>query len=161
MSLSKNCCICQAEITKEDAPVIAMSAYGNPKCVCEECEGLIDKATLSREHDQITDACRSLGESLTRGNTCDEQVIDTVNEIIKNATERCEKIADGSYDFSLDEKGDEEEFDITDDIKESEEDRLQDEKDAKAAKILDTITSWAAGIIFVGAVAFFIFKFVL
>lgn len=161
MSLSKNCCICQAEITKEDAPVIAMSAYGNPKCVCEECEGLIDKATLSREPDQITDACRSLGESLTRGNTCDEQVIGTVNEIIKNATERCEKIADGSYDFSLDEKGDEEEFDITDDIKESEEDRLQDEKDAKAAKILDTITSWAAGIIFVGAVAFFIFKFVL
>ena len=160
MSLSKNCCICQAPITNENAPVIAMSAYGNPKCVCEECEAIIDSATLSHDPNEIVESCKSLGEALTRGNTCDEQVIDAVNGIICTASIRCEKIANGNYDFSEDESN-EVEFEISDELMESEEDRIKDEKDAKAAKIIDTIASWACGVILVGAVIFFILKFII
>ena len=160
MSLSKNCCICQAPITKEDAPVIAMSAYGNPKCVCEKCEAIIDSATLSHDPNEIVESCQLLGEALTRGNTCDEQVIDAVNGIISEASIRCEKIANGNYDFSEDEK-EGEEFEITEDIMESEEDRIKDEKDQKVAKIVDTIGSWVSGVVLLGAVIFFIIKFIL
>ncbi len=160
MSLSKTCCICQAPITKDDAPVIAMSGYGNPKCVCEKCEAIIDSATLSHNPDEIVESCQLLGEALTKGNTGDEQVIDAVNEIICEASTRCEKIANGSYDFREDESSDEE-FEITEDIMETEEDRLKDEKDAKTAKIFDTIASWASGIILTAAVVFFIIKFIL
>jgi len=158
---NKNCCICHGAVTKEDAPVIAMSAYGNPKCVCEECEALIDKATTSHEPEEIIDACKKLGEGLTHGNTCDEQIIDAVNSIIFEATERCEKIKSGDYDFALDEKSEEAEFDITEDLMETEEDRKKDEEEIKTAKLLDTIFSWAAGVLLVGAVVFLIIKFLL
>lgn len=161
MSLTKVCCICRAPITKEDAPVIAMSAYGNPKCVCGKCEDLIDKATLSHEPEEIANACNTLGEALTRGNTCDEQVIDAVNEIIYNATERGAAIEDGTYDFALDEAKNEPEFEITEDLMETELDRQLDEIDRKTYKTIDTILSWTAGIILVGAITFFIIKFVL
>lgn len=158
---NRNCCICQFPIEKEDAPVIAMSGYGNPKCVCSNCEAIIETATESHDPDEITEACKKLGEVLTRGNTCDEQVIVNVNEIISAANERCVAIRDGEYDFSNDEENEDGEFDITDDLMETEEDRQQDEQDAKVSKLIDTIGSWAAGIIFAAFIIFFIIKFVL
>lgn len=159
--MAKNCCICQSQIEKDDAPVIAMSGYGNPKCVCSECEALIDAATESREPEKITEACKALGEALTRGNTGDEQIIQTVNEIIFTASERCEAIKEGTYDFSLDEKSEEDEFDITEDLMETEEDKEKDARDAKINNIIDAIGAWVAGLAFVGVVVFFILKFIL
>ena len=159
--MSKLCCICQYPIENDDAPVIAMSGYGNPKCVCEECEGLIETATRSHEPEEITEACKAIGEALTKGNTGDEQVIDAVNDILYSANERCTAIKEGTYDFALDDEASENEFEITDDLKESEEDRKQDERDEKIVKIIDTVTSWAAGIILTAAVVFFVLKFIL
>ena len=159
--MNKLCCICQYPIEKDDAPVIAMSGYGNPKCACAKCEALIDTATTSREPDEISDACKSLGEALTSGNTGDEQVIEAVNDIIRTASERCTAIKDGTYDFALDEATAEDEFDITEELEESEEDREKDARDERIVKMIDTVTSWAAGIILTAAVVFFILKFII
>ena len=137
-----------------------MGGYGNPKCACESCEALIDTATTSRDPEKISEACKSLGEALTAGNTGDEQIIDTVNDIIRSASERGAAIKEGTYDFALDEADAEDEFDITDDLKESEEDRKKDERDEKVAKIIDTALSWACGAIFVAAITLFIIKFI-
>ena len=156
---NKNCCICQLPIEKEDAPIIAMSGYGNPKCVCSDCENLIEKATLSHIPEEINEACKELGKALTYGNTGDEQVIESVNEIIKDAKKRHDAIQSGSYDFSLDEERDEDSFEITEDLMETEEDRLKDERDERINKLIDTIGSWAAGGFLVGAIVFFIIKF--
>ena len=159
--MSKLCCICQYPIENDDAPVIAMSGYGNPKCACEECEALIETATRSHDPEEITEACKTLGEALTKGNTGDEQVIVAVNDIIYNANERCNAIKDGTYDFSLDDEVSDEEFYITEELEETEEDREKDAHDEKITRIIDTITSWAAGIILTAAVVFFIIKFIL
>ena len=158
--MNKLCCICHHPLNNEDAPVIAMGGYGNPKCACESCEALIDTATTSRDPEEISEACKSLGEALTAGNTGDEQIIDTVNDIIRSASERGAAIKEGTYDFALDEADAEDEFDITDDLKESEEDRKKDERDEKVAKIIDTALSWACGAIFVAAITLFIIKFI-
>ena len=111
--MNKLCCICHHPLNSEDAPVIAMGGYGNPKCACESCEALIDTATTSRDPEKISEACKSLGEALTAGNTGDEQIIDTVNDIIRSASERGAAIKEGTYDFALDEADAEDEFDIT------------------------------------------------
>ena len=158
---NKNCCICHAPVEKEDAPVIAMSAYGNPKCVCSKCEALIDAATSSHDPDEINEACKAIGEALTRGNTGDEQVIATVNDIITSANERCIAIKDGTYDFALDEKADEDEFEITEELMETEEDKEKDQHDEKVSKIIDTVGTWVAGLLFVAAAIFFIIKIIL
>lgn len=159
--MAKYCCICKRPLDNPEAPVLAMGAYGSPKCVCDECSNLIETATASHDYDEAINACRELGNSLTRGDTGDIQVIDTVNEIIESATNRAEAIQDGTYDFSLDEESNEEEFEITEDLEETEEDKAKDENDAKVMKIVDTVVSWACGVIFVAALVFFIIKFVL
>lgn len=158
--MAKNCCICKREIELEDAPIIAIGAYGSPKCICEECEKTIETATHSADADEATEAIRKLGETLTLGNTGDPQVIETVNGIISEAAERADAIRDGSYDFANDAEA-EPEFELSEDLLESEEDRALDEKEARTNKIIDTVTGWICGVILVAAVVFFIIKFLL
>ena len=159
--MTKNCSICKLPLESEDAAVIAIGAYGTPKCICERCESAIEAATGSHDATEAENAIKELGEALTKGNTGDSQIIETVNSIIESAAERAGAIKNGTYDFSLDEKIDEQEFVIEEDMLESEEDRLLDEKEAKANKIVDTITSWICGIAFLAAVVFFVIKFVI
>jgi hypothetical protein len=156
--MAKYCVICKRPIEKEEPAVLTMGGFGVPKCICGQCEETIDKMTTGTDYEEIIESCVSLGESLTRGDTGDNSVIATVNGLIKNASERAAKIKDGTYDFSLDEKSDDEDFEITEDIAETEEDRALDEKEAKANKVLDTILTWASGIIIVVAVVFFTIK---
>jgi hypothetical protein len=159
--MAKYCCICKRPLDNPEAPVLAMGAYGSPKCVCDECSALIETATVSHDYQEVIEACREIGNSLTRGDTGDIQIIESVNDIISSATERANAIKEGTYDFSLDEEVKEEEFDITEELEETEEDKAKDEKEAKIIKIIDTVTSWACGIMLVAALIFFIIKFVI
>ena len=157
--MAKNCCICKKAIDAENAAILAMGAYGSPKCVCEECEKNIEAATRSKDADAAADAIRKLGEALTVGNTGDPQIIETVNTILTEAAERAEAIKNGSYDFSNDEDA-EPEFELSEDMMETEEDRALDEKEAKNNKIIDTVTGWICGGVLVAAVIFFIITFI-
>ena len=155
------CCICKAQIDTDTSPILLMSGAGKPRCLCAECDAAIVKATTDRDPEAITDACREIGERLKNGDSNDMRVITTVTDIVKDARERRDKIAAGEYDFALDEKVDEDEFEITDDLKETEEDRALDEKESKVNKIIDTVTTWVVGIAIVAAMAFIVIKFIL
>lgn len=157
--MAKHCCICQRNIEKDDAPILAIGAYGAPKCICGECEKNIDTATRATDANDATEAIRKLGESLTLGNTQDSQIIETVNGIITDAAQRAEAIRNGSYDFAKDDES-EPEFELDEDLLESEEDRALDEKEAKTNKTIDTVTAWACGIILTAAIVFFIVRFI-
>ncbi len=156
-----NCCICKTEVNSENAPILMMSAYGLPKYICPKCEAALDITETSENPQEIADACKTLGDALTQGDTGDTSVINTVNTIIKNASEKCEAIKNGTYSPDADAESAEEEFELTEDLLESEEDRAKDEKEARIGKIVDTVISWAAGIALVAAIAIFIIKFVL
>ena len=160
--MAKLCCICKRAIENEsEAPVFVMSGFGNPKCLCPECDADLTSMTTSHDPDEADEAARRLGDSLTRGNTGDPQIIEMVNESIESAHIRAESIREGSYDFSLDEASEEDDFEITDDMKETEEDRLLTEKENKTNKIIDTVTAWLFGAVLVAALAFFIIKFII
>ena len=156
------CSICGKGVDSKEAPILFMSGAGVPRFVCEHHAGLIDTVTESRNPEQIRSAIAELGEDMLRWETDDLTVIDLINGIIKSAGERAELIEKGEYDFSLDEKADDEdEFDITPDMMETEEDRAKTEAEENKNKILDTVITWAMGLAIVGAVAFFIFRFIL
>lgn len=160
--MAKHCCICKKTIENEsESPVLVMGAFGNPKCLCPICDLDFCTATTSHDPDEAIDAAKRLGDSLTAGNTGDPQIIELVNETIINAGTRAEKIREGTYDFSLDEEDATEEFDITEDMKETEEDRLKTEEEERTNKLVDTITSWAFGVVLVAALVYFIIKFVI
>ena len=157
--MARHCVICKRPIEKEEPAILMMGGYGVPKCICEECENTVDILNESEDAGEIREGCRKLGEALTRGDTGDESVIVTVNEIIAEAGKKAESIENGTYDPSK-EKEEEEEFDITEDLEETEEDRKLDEEEARANKIYNTVSSWVAGIIIVIALGFFIYKLI-
>lgn len=157
--MAKHCVICKRPIEKEDPAILMMGGYGVPKCICEECENTVDLLNESVDAAEIREGCRKLGEALTRGDTGDESVIVTVNEIIAEAGEKAERIENGTYDPE-EAKDEEEEFDITEDLQETEEDRKLDEEEARANKVYNTVSSWVAGIIIVIALGFFIYKLI-
>ena len=157
--MAKHCVICKRPIEKEDPAILMMGGYGVPKCICEECENTVDLLNESVDAAEIREGCRKLGEALTRGDTGDESVIVTVNEIIAEAGEKAERIENGTYDPE-EAKDEEEEFDITEDLQETVEDRKLDEEEARANKVYNTVSSWVAGIIIVIALGFFIYKLI-
>ena len=157
--MARHCVICKRPIEKEDPAILMMGGYGVPKCICEECENTVDLLNESVDAAEIREGCRKLGEALTRGDTGDESVILTVNGIIAEAGEKAERIENGTYDPE-EAKDEEEEFDITEDLQETEEDRKLDEEEARANKVYNTVSSWVAGIIIVIALGFFIYKLI-
>lgn len=157
--MSAKCCICGAELNPETAPILYMSGAGIPRCLCDGCSDKAERATKEKNPDDIKAAIDELGKALVDANNDDISVINEVGKIVATAKERCEKIEAGEYDFSLDDEPTED-YEIPEDMLETEEDRALDEAEAKRARIVDTVISWIMGLAIVGAVAFFIIKFI-
>ena len=60
----KHCAICRREINEENAPILAMGSFGNPRYLCDECASDIDQATSSRESSEIEAAMQKISEKL-------------------------------------------------------------------------------------------------
>ena len=87
----------------------------------------------------------------------DTKIVDAVSDI---EADRAAKIKEGSYDFALDEvEGADELLDIPEELEETEEDRLLDERDARLNKKFDKILTWASVGVIIAAVGFLIYYF--
>jgi len=110
------------------------------------------------ETTEIARSIEALGESLTKSDTDDVQVIAIVTDMLEDAKEKMDAIENGSYTPEENEEDSEDEFEITEDLMETEEDRILDEEEARVSKKIDTITSWIAGAFFIATVVFLIIK---
>ena len=136
----KQCVICDKAIEREDAPILGMSGYGNPKLLCDECAEDIETVTSERDCDKIAEAMARLSEKMSDFDP-DSMTYAIVSDIMARAAERAKAIKDGTYDFALDEV--DEGFDeIPDELQETEEDRLLDEKEAESNAKMDRIINW-------------------
>ena len=134
--MSKNCSTCLRKIKNEDAPVLTMGAYGTPKYLCDECAELIETITGAKDYDAITAAMQTLTDVMSASNVDDRVTMETVTDMLEQSAKRAQKIKEGTYDFSLDET--DEGFDeIPDELQETEEDRLLDEKEKAANEKFD------------------------
>lgn len=152
------CSICKKDIEEEMPAVLTMGRSMTPRHLCSECEALLDTATSSRESDKIKEAMGRISETLMSSACEDGAVIATVNDLLESASERLRAIEEGSYDFSLDEQS-EDEFEITADMMETEEDRELDRIDEEREKRFDKVLNWAWLGIGVGIVAYFVWFF--
>ncbi|MBQ2793963.1 MAG: hypothetical protein IJF05_04630 [Clostridia bacterium] len=135
-----NCSVCLKAIDLDSAPVLTMGAYGTPRCLCDECAELIENFTRGRDYGEITAAMDELSAKMSRANIDDKITVDCITEMLVAGAKRASAIKDGSYDFSLD--GEEEEYVIPDELRESEEDRALDEKEAIAKEKTDRVMNW-------------------
>ena len=152
--MKRNCCTCLKRIESEDAPVLAMGNYGTPKVLCDDCAALIEKMTLGKDYDEVTEAMHSITDIMSAANVDDRVTLATMTEMLENSAKRAQQIKEGTYDFALDEVESEEGFDeIPEELQETEEDRLLDEKDAELDAKFDKIMGYAwigVGAIMVG-----------
>ena len=144
--MGKICCTCLAKIENDDAPVLAMGGYGTPKLLCSACASLIDTVTMSKDYDEIASAMSEITDRMSKSNVDDMVTMETMTEILRSSADRAQKIKLGEYDFALDEiadqSGNEGVDDIPEELKETEEDRLLDEKEAEALKKFDKVLNW-------------------
>lgn len=158
----KNCSICKRNVDAENAPILAMGGFGNPRFLCDECASDVESALYGRDAEKIEESMQSLSKKLAASSNDDGLTVETVSDIFAKAGERAKAIKNGTYDFSEDESEEEEGFDdIPEELQESEEDIELDRKDAEAAKKIDKISNWITLGIMVAAVAFLVVRFLL
>jgi hypothetical protein len=169
--MQKLCCICKKTVDSETSPILTVGGYGNAKYLCDECAADLDTATTARDFDVIKSAMDSIGEKMGKNNIDDDLVIATVGELFIGAKKRAKAIAAGEYDFSSEdedsdtvtadeqtdssEDGEEkEEFDIPEELRETDEDKELDAKEKKQGAFYDKIFNWISlGIITIALAA--------
>ncbi len=131
------CCICEANIERDDAPVLSMGGAGYARVLCDRCTQLLDTATLGQDYDEIKSSIAEIGEIMANHDP-DKVTLSVVSGIVYNASQRAKAIKDGSYDFSLDSEESDEGFDeIPEELRESEEDIQKDKEDEEKLKKFD------------------------
>ena len=137
----KNCCICERDVEREDAPILAMGGAGYARVLCEECDRELQVATRGHDVEEIKAAINSLTTKLANSEP-DAVTYRMMNEILITSTQRAMEIKDGTYDFARDDEEDNEGFDeIPEELLESEEDIELDKKDEEKAKKFDKVYS--------------------
>ena len=91
------CSLCTRADVDENSPILTMSAYGNPRYICEDCANDLDEATTSRGYEEIKLAFDRLGEKIANRLVVDDFINETLQEIMNGAAERAEKIKNGEF----------------------------------------------------------------
>ena len=136
--MDSKCCICKSAIDSESAAILTMSGYGTPRYICEGCDAELSLATSASELSEIGSAMDRISKKMTENNVDEALILTTVQEIMKEARGRAEKIKSGEYDFSEEMKSAEEscEEDIPEELQEIEEDRELDRKEADRKSVV-------------------------
>ena len=155
----KLCSVCGKRIENEKPAILVMTALAHPKYICDDCERCFDTATASHDPEQISKAIEEIGNKLVSANSDDKLTLDTVGEILAEASERCNLIRSGDYDFSNDDANDDSiDDDVPEELRESEEDKALDEADEISKKKVDRIFNWICGVLIAAAVGFVIYR---
>lgn len=141
--MRRNCCTCLRRVENEDAPILTMGAYGNPKVLCDDCANLVETINFGKDYNDITAAMQKLTDTMSASNVDERVVMETVTNMLEDCAKRAQKIKEGTYDFALDDQSDEGEYEIPTELHETEEDRLLDEKDKAASEKFDKLMNWA------------------
>lgn len=155
------CCICNKEITREDPAVLAMGGAGIPRYLCDDCETLLDTATLSKDWEEAGAAIGKISKTMSEGDP-DHVTFAIVSELMLKASDRAVAIKEGTYDFSLDDQPkDDGGFDeLPEELQESEEDKEKDRIDEEKAKKFDKFYNYVLIGTCIGFVGFVIWKII-
>ena len=159
----KECTICNRTITSEEPQILAMSAYGTPKYVCDECGGDLEEATLGRDPEKIAAAMDRIGTRLASTNP-NKSTFLTVNTIMEEAANRAKLIKECKYDFSLDEEEDVEDDDgfeeVPEELQETEEDRELDRQEEERLRKFDKFYNVFVGIVIAATAGIIIWRII-
>ena len=146
--MDKLCSCCNAPVDSENAPILALGGFGNAKYLCEICDNDMNIATRGRDTEQIDAAMERLAKRMSDASVDDDFVLKTVREVMHEARVRRDAIKEGSFDFEAEYMADGEVEEIPEELRETEEDRLADEREAEKAKKYDKIIGAISIVVF-------------
>ena len=153
-----NCCICERNVEREDAPILAMGGAGYARVLCEECDRELQVATRGHDVEEIKAAINSLSTKMANGEP-DAVTYRMMSEILITATQRAMEIKDGTYDFARDDEEDNEGYDeIPEELLETEEDRALDKRDEEREKKFDKVFNYVTIGVFAAAAILILVK---
>ena len=155
----KICSVCRTGIDGEDAAILVLGGFGNPRYLCDSCASDFDAASTEREMSGIDGAIDRISKKMTSAKIDDGLVLKTVGELMRAACERREKIRAGEYDFSADTDSDVSE-EIPEELCETEEDIESERKEAEKNKKYDRITNVICAVLGLAALGFFIYRII-
>ena len=143
----KHCAICKRIVDKNTAPILVMGGFANPRLLCDGCSDDVESMTTSLDANVIEEAMKRVSENLTRSNTDDSTTLAAVTDMFSCASERIKKIRNGE---NVSDEGEEngEEYEIPEELLETEEDRLLDEKEKFQNRLFDKIFTWVSVAVF-------------
>ena len=153
---NKRCSICGKGNLSEDAPILAISGYGIPRCLCDDCAERIHIITYGKDTEDVSSASLALTADVAEHSIDDDLVYNTVTELLEYASDRAKKINEGTWDFALDE-AEEEPEELPEELLESEEDKLLDQKEKEQSKRVDKVMNWVYLGVVLATVAFMVY----
>ena len=162
--MAKLCSICKKDINSEDASILTMGGFGNPKYICDECAEELDKVMRGQDYNEIMTSMAVISDKISRSSLDDQLTVETIESIFWAAKDRAEKIKNGEYDFSMDFEDENFVDDIPEELKETEEDkrldeeeRIETEKRNEIERKFDLFLFYPLiGAMFIGALAYII-----
>ena len=151
------CSLCRASADSESAAILTMTKFAVPKYLCQECENDLENATRGIDIALIEASIDKIYARLRDKAVEDELVINEVAGILKDATDRLELIKSGEYDPEAD---CEEEYEIPEELLESEEDRELDRIEEEKNKKLDKVYNWVLWGAIIGCSAYIIYRLI-
>ncbi len=159
--MEKLCSVCNKKVDSETAAILTIGGYGNPKYICEECDGDFAEATGAKDLEAIKSAMDRIGKKMSLSDPNDKLVLKTVEDIMAEASARAKKIQEGTYDFSAEEAEEsKEEQEIPEELRETEEDKELDRKEAERNKKIDRIINWVSAILLLGVLGYAIYRLI-
>lgn len=155
----KICSVCRAKIESEEAAILTLGGFGNPRYLCDSCASDFDAASSEKEVSDIDSAIDRISKKMTSARVDDGLVLKTVSELMASARERREQIRLGEYDFSEDELPEENE-EIPKELLESDEDVAAERLAAEKNKKYDKITNIICAVLALAALGFFIYRII-
>lgn len=160
--MEKLCSLCKKSVDSENAPILTMGGFGNPRYICDECAESIEQMTTARDVEVIKENLDSLSGKMTRANVDDEVTLDAINAILVDVKLRADAINAGELDLENDngELGDQivGELEIPEELRETDEDKALDEQERAQKAKFDKIFNWIAlGIIAAAVVGVIIY----
>ncbi len=125
------CSVCQQSFESDAPDILTFTKKGAAKLICPHCKEIYEAASFSRDPEEAENAIKDLRKIIDANR--DINILDYFAEVIPEMEARASAIRNGSYDFSQDELGDEDDG-IPEEYRQDPEEAAEEERLAEEAK---------------------------
>lgn len=152
------CAVCQAAFESDQPDVLFFSKSGSARYICPHCAEIYEKATLSRDPDEIEGALSALYSDTDR--LTDVATLEFLALSLGDAKKRLSDIRNGSYDFALDEEDVPVSEEIPEEYRPDEAIEKEAAEKAKKLTLFDRIIDILWILVGVGAVGYIVYTII-